>query len=187
MFKKTALILSFGVLIAACGSSSKNDPASASKGARGYSQALAFSRCMREHGVSNFPDPTSSGGGVQLNIGGNSGVNPQSPAFQAAQNGCKHLLPGGGPSSGPPSPQARAHLLKVSECMRAHGITGFPDPTTTPPSPGAPGYGVVMGRDGVFLAIPNSINVQSPAFRQAAAACNFGPKGGRVASTSSGP
>ena len=186
MLKKTVLILSFGALIAACGSSSNNNPASASNRARGYSQALAFSRCMRAHGVSNFPDPTNSGGGIQLSIGG-SGVNPRTPAFQAAQNGCKHLLPNGGPSSGHASAQAIAHLRQVSECMRAHGISGFPDPTTSPPSPGTPGYGVVMGQDGAFLAIPNSIDVRSPAFQQAAAACNFGPRGGSGPSTSKGP
>jgi hypothetical protein len=186
MFKKTALILSFGVLIAACGSSSNNsanDPAKTRSNV--YAQALDFSRCMREHGVANFPDPSAHGGGIS--IGGGSGVNPQSPAFQAAQNSCKHLLPFGGPSSSHASAQAIARLRQVSECMRAHGITGFPDPTTSPPSPGTAGYSVVMGRGGAFLAIPNSIDVRSPAFEQAAATCNFGPRGAPGASTSKGP
>ncbi|MGH2894671.1 MAG: hypothetical protein ACRDRO_12980, partial [Pseudonocardiaceae bacterium] len=57
-------------------------------------------------------------------------------------------------------------------------ISCFPDPTTgPPPSPGS-GYSAVLGHGGVFLAIPNSINTQSPAFKQAAQACNFGPRGG---------
>jgi hypothetical protein len=60
--------------------------------------------------------------------------------------------------------------------MRAHGISGFPDPTTTPPS-NPSDYSAVMGHNGVWLAVPNSIDPQSPAFKQAAAACNFGPKG----------
>jgi hypothetical protein len=60
--------------------------------------------------------------------------------------------------------------------MRAHGISGFPDPTTTPPSnPSA--YSEVLGRNGVWLAVPNSIDPRSPAFTHAATACNFGPKG----------
>jgi hypothetical protein len=59
--------------------------------------------------------------------------------------------------------------------MRAHGISGFPDPTTAPPSnPGD--YDHVTDRNGVWLAVPNSIDPQSPAFEQAATACNFGPK-----------
>lgn len=135
---------------------------------------------MRTHGVSNFPDPSTSGGGVQFSVGGSSGANPQAPAFQAAQRSCKHLLPNGGQPSAQASAQAKAHLLRISECMRAHGITDFPDPQTGSPPSNPAGYSAIMGINGAFLAIPNSINTQSPAFKQAAAACNFGPKGGRV-------
>jgi hypothetical protein len=173
VLKQITAVLSCGLLIAACGSSSK-PTADAGKG--GYPQALAFSRCMRAHGLPNFPDPSSNGHGIQLSVGPSSGVNPQAPAFQAAQKACQHLMPGGGPTSGHPSAQDKAQMLQVSQCMRAHGITGFPDPTTSQPSAGK-GFGMAIGRNGVFLAIPNSIDVQSPAFRQAAAACNFGPKG----------
>jgi hypothetical protein len=54
--------------------------------------------------------------------------------------------------------------------------SGFPDPTTSRPSNRAD-YNI-SDRDGVFLAIPNSIDMRSPAFQHAAAACNFGPVGG---------
>jgi hypothetical protein len=171
--KQITVILSCGLLIAACGSSSK-PAADAAKG--GYPQALAFSRCMRAHGVAKFPDPSTNGRGIQLTIGPGSGVNPQDPGFRAAQKACGRLMPGGGPSSGHPSAQDKAQMLKVSQCMRSHGITDFPDPTTSQPSPGK-GFGMAIGRNGVFLAIPNSIDVQSPAFKRAAAACNFGPQG----------
>jgi hypothetical protein len=60
--------------------------------------------------------------------------------------------------------------------MRAHRTSRFPDPTTSRPSNRA-GYSDIMEHDGVFLAIPNSIDLQSPAFQHAAAACNFGPLG----------
>jgi hypothetical protein len=130
---------------------------------------------MRAHGVSKFPDPSRSGGGVHLAITPSSGINPQAPAFQAAQQSCQHLLPNGGQPSAQASAQAKAQLLRTSECMRAHGITDFPDPQTgLPPSSG--NFSAVMGVDGAFLAIPRSINPQSPAFRQAAAACNFGSR-----------
>jgi hypothetical protein len=49
---------------------------------------LAFSRCMRAHGITNFPDPTFGGGGGQLRIDKPSGIDPNSPAFQAAQKAC---------------------------------------------------------------------------------------------------
>jgi hypothetical protein len=172
MPKRLALILACGLWITACGSSSNSQTKNTAKG---YSQSLAFSQCMRARGVSNFPDPSPSGGGVQLSIGPHSGVNTEAPAFHSAQRSCTHLLPGGGPGSGSPSPQAMAQTLHVSRCMRAHGISGFPDPTTTPPS-NPSDYSGVMGHNGVWLAIPNSIDPQSPAFEQAAARCNFGPK-----------
>jgi hypothetical protein len=130
---------------------------------------LNFSVCMRSSGVPNFPDPTGNGA---VNIPDDSGINPQSPAFQAARAKCSHLLPGGGPPHGPPSAKAKAAMLKISQCMRAHGVTGFPDPTLKLPSSPA-GYGEVIDRGGVALAVPSTINVQSPAYQEAASACNF--------------
>lgn len=52
-------------------------------------QALAFSRCMREHGI-NMPDPTfdGGGGGVMMKIGGDSGFDPSDPRFEDAQQAC---------------------------------------------------------------------------------------------------
>jgi hypothetical protein len=49
--------------------------------------ALNFSRCMRAHGVPNFPDPTFSARG-QIGIGIPPGVNPNSPALARAQKAC---------------------------------------------------------------------------------------------------
>ncbi len=60
-------------------------------------QALRFSQCMRAHGVKNFPDPQfQSGGRVGIRIGGGlgSGLDPNSPIFQAAQKACQADLPG---------------------------------------------------------------------------------------------
>jgi hypothetical protein len=56
-------------------------------------QALKFSKCMRSHRVPSFPDPTQSG--QTIHIGGGPGIDPSSPQFQAAQNDCRSLLPGG--------------------------------------------------------------------------------------------
>jgi hypothetical protein len=163
--------------LAGCGSSSNpgatgtSSPSASKLAASG----LKFSDCMRSHGVPNFPDPSGSGGGIRIKIG--AGLNPASPSFTAAQTACRKLLPGGGPGAGPPSPAAKAQLLTIAKCMRAHGQSDFPDPTTTAPSSPA-GYSIVLGRNGVFLAIPSSIDVQSPAFKQAATVCHFGGPGG---------
>jgi hypothetical protein len=95
----------------------------------GFAEALAYSRCMRAHGVTNFPDPQqSAGGGISLSVhAGAGGINPSSPTFAAAQSKCKTLLPNHGT---PPalSPQQRAQALKFSRCVRAHGVPNFPDP-----------------------------------------------------------
>jgi hypothetical protein len=157
--------LSCLIMLAACGSS--NRPAAA-PGSGGAAQFLAFSKCMRSHGVPDFPDP--SGGGIHISAG--SGINLFSPAFKAAHAACKQDLPGGGPGAGPSGP-AREQLFAVSRCMRAHGVTGFPDPTNTPPS-SPNGYSQVTGVGGVFLAVPDTINPDSPVYRHAAAACGFG-------------
>lgn len=63
-------------------------------------------------------------------------------------------------------------MLKISECMRRHWISNFPDPTTKLPASPA-GYSEVTDHDGVVLAIPSTIDVQSPAYQQAGAACGF--------------
>ena len=82
-------------------------------------------------------------------------------------------MPGGGPGgNGHPSKQAIEQMLDVSKCMRAHGVSGFPDPTTTPPT--SPTPGMMIGHDGVYLIVPSTINPGSPVFKQAAATCKFG-------------
>jgi hypothetical protein len=67
---------------------------------------LAYARCMRSHGLPNFPDPSGQGG---FAIGQDSGIDPKSAQFKAAQEACKDLLPGepgaqGGPQPVQPSP-----------------------------------------------------------------------------------
>jgi len=61
--------------------------------------ALSFSKCMRSHGVTNFPDPQfGSGGSIRISLGrgpGSAGdLDPNSPIFQRAQQDCGSLLPG---------------------------------------------------------------------------------------------
>jgi hypothetical protein len=58
------------------------------------------------------------------------GLDPNSPRFTAANNACKHLLPGNGvPRENTISPADRADYLKAAACMRSHGVPNFPDPT----------------------------------------------------------
>jgi hypothetical protein len=66
--------------------------ASQSQSAQQTQRGIQFARCMRTHGVPNFPDPkviTGTGGNQEAYL---PGINPQSPAFQSAAKAC-----GGGP------------------------------------------------------------------------------------------
>ncbi len=95
----------------ACGKLAPNGgkAPSAAEQTKMQESALNFSKCMRSHGVPNFPDPefSHSGGGVGIRIGGRkgSGIEPNSPQFKAAQKTCQSDLPRppgakGGPGGG---------------------------------------------------------------------------------------
>jgi hypothetical protein len=139
---------------------------------------IAFSQCMRSHGVPEFPEP-SEGRLIVHNSSHNgraTGFNPESAQFQAAQKACAKLAPNGGK---PPSPaeQARAQekALKFSQCMRAHGVPSFPDPEFSHGG-GAVRIHIGSARKGG----PSGIDPNSPEFQTAQKACQSimgGPKG----------
>jgi hypothetical protein len=57
--------------------------------------ALAHARCMREHGITKFPDPTfGANGQMTLKIDRRSGIDPNDPDFRDAQEACAKLLRG---------------------------------------------------------------------------------------------
>jgi hypothetical protein len=59
---------------------------------------LRFARCMRSHGVTNWPDPSAdSQGRVAFAISvSQDGFDPHSQQIEAKVNECDHLMPGGG-------------------------------------------------------------------------------------------
>jgi hypothetical protein len=63
-------------------------------------EMLKYAACMRSHGVPKFPDPKS---GEPLDLGKQTGVDPNAPAFQSAQQACQKIVPGSPLSTGPPS------------------------------------------------------------------------------------
>jgi hypothetical protein len=124
------------------------------------SQAVAYSACMRSHGVANFPDPKISthGNGVSVAIGVTPAITGN-PHFKSAQQACNKLLPGGGPGSGSNhqiTPSEQAQYLKAAACIRSHGVPNFPDPT--------------FSSGGVHLA-HQGLNESSPAFKAAVHDC----------------
>lgn len=56
-------------------------------------KARQYSRCMRDNGVPEFPDPDPQTGGIMLRAGPGSGLDPNDPTFAAAQKTCEKLRP----------------------------------------------------------------------------------------------
>ena len=146
------------------GPASSGDP-SASAGAGAslspddvYQAMLAYSRCMRAHGMTNFPDPVNDNGQIGLRVSGGPGkdLDPNSATFQTAQEACQSLMPAKETrNGGVVSDQQRQQALQFSQCMRDHGVTDFPDPQFT-------GGGVTIGGNGEGAGLdPNSPTSQA--------------------------
>src|SRR5262245_43253358 len=105
------------------GQGSSTAPSTSPSGASRDAQ-LAYARCMRDHGISDFPDP-QPGGGFALQGGPGSDLDPNNTSFKAADDACKPLLPA--PPTGQEA-ESRAAALRFARCMRAHGFPDFPDP-----------------------------------------------------------
>jgi hypothetical protein len=128
-----AAAVAAGALIGACGSHSPNSTGSSSSGIRlTYAQAqqdaVRFAGCLRAHGVTDFPDPTSP-----QEFKSSLGNRQQSPALQSAETACRDLLPGGGGQNQPAArgPAQITAELAFARCLRGHGFPNFPDPTTS--------------------------------------------------------
>ena len=133
--------------------------------------ALAFARCMRQHGI-NLPDPQFNGNGISQEFTARRGGNgPDSPKFKAAQQACNKYLPNGGQPT-KPNPQEQQQMLAFARCMRQHGIDV--------PDPGASGGIEVKGR-------PGTVNPDSPKFKAAEQACQqYEPKGAKPTQSAGG-
>jgi signal transduction histidine kinase len=95
---------------------------------------------------------------------------PAGPSPGLLRTGPPPGLPGAGSTH--PSAQAMAHWRAVARCMRQHGVSGFPNPTTSMPPDLSRFSGVVADREEAILVIPATIEL-SPAFTLAASACGF--------------
>jgi hypothetical protein len=151
-----------GLLATACGGGSSPASATGGGGGGGSTQVqklvqaqLAYARCMRAHGVPDFPDPDSNGSGFE-------GVPAASSQMTAADHVCHHLLSAGAPMSHSQWQHSLGQLVKYARCMRAHGLPNFADPHTS-------GGGIIMGGD---------IARNSPQYQSANKACrHLLPKG----------
>jgi hypothetical protein len=152
-----AAAITIGLLASACGTSAPT---------RGSTQrtvaALAFAKCMRGHGVPDFPDPGASISVPYNSVGSieiPASIDTQSPAFQAGQNACHGYLSAALSPRGKPTLSAslRASLIAHAQCMRTRGVPNIQDPRF--PS----GGGIATTDAGT--------NPQSPAYQHAQSVC----------------
>jgi hypothetical protein len=164
--KPTALraiaIASLALLAAGCGGSGKSPTNGSTLSQKPVQAAFKYSACMRNHGVTNFPDPQV------INDNGEHGVRIQavgpkgSPQFEAARKACQAILPapsGNGPQDTAQQKRIRlADALSFARCMRSHGVTSFPDPTA-------------QGDLSIQMVQAQGIDVHSPAVLRVVQAC----------------
>jgi hypothetical protein len=145
------------LLAAACGGSP--GPAASAL----YQRSLTYSRCMRSHGVLEFPILRQGPGGTLAHP-----VSPptgmlSSPGYDAAFRACLKLAVGSGGGGFAARYRATAlRGLKQAECMRAHGVTNYPSPAALDGGLHSPDF-TTIGLD------PHTLE-----FQAAAQACGMG-------------
>ena len=84
-----------------------------------------FAACLRKEGLTRFPDPPYAAG--ELN---NLGYTKQ--VVQKYENGAchKYALAGGWIPTAAENQEHMEQMLAMAKCMRAHGVAGFPDPSS---------------------------------------------------------
>jgi hypothetical protein len=177
-------VLAVAVLLAGCGGSNNTGNAgSATAGSSGRANAgLKMAQCMRANGVPSFPDPGSNGGPIAIAGGGSSGtatvggVSVARSTLQAAFQKCQKDLPKGPPLTSAQIARLRQGALKMAHCMRAHGVTNFPDPQIST-GPGGRGIGIRIGvgpngaAGDTACKTPGPAFTRSPAFQSAQKIC----------------
>jgi hypothetical protein len=144
-------------MVALIGAGCSNEPAengSAANTNAGQEQAVKFAECMRDNGVSEFPDPNASGGLTIDGVVNGSSLDPSSAAWENAIAACQDLQPPGFTGDEEVTAEEQETRLEFAQCMRDNGVMDFPDPapdaplidTSRIPSAGHVPYGGV-GRD----------------------------------------
>lgn len=148
-FASIAVLLVVSLLVASCGGGSSSTPSVASvtsttsASSAGSSapstqnQAMiAAGKCLRQHGLTNFSGliiATSGPAKGKVILAKGSLKNYSGSVVRQALQACQAALAKaglqGGVNSGP-SPQQMQYLLAFAQCVRSHGISNFPDPTS---------------------------------------------------------
>jgi hypothetical protein len=127
-----AALATVALIGAGCSNEPAEDGGAANANAE-YENAVKFSECMRDNGVSEFPDPDASG---QLTVDGvvnGSSIDPSAPVWEQAMSSCKDLQPPGFTGDEDVSAEEQDVRLEFAQCMRDNGVEDFPDPAEDEP------------------------------------------------------
>lgn len=151
------LALAAGIaLLTACSGGSSSTGSTMGQ-STAYQKAIAYSQCIRAHGIPNFPDPNSKGQFVVQNGSGDPTSDVSTAVATAALKACKSLAPPSiaqGPSGSPGGGSVTSNQLKFTQCMRSHGEPNFPDPAANG-----------------SITLPPGMNAESSQFQAAEKAC----------------
>jgi hypothetical protein len=131
-----------------------------------YAQSLAYTKCMRSNGLPQFPAPDPQGDYNNAQVT----ALQDNPEYRNAHLQCASVLPNGG--SGLSATQIQqiqqqnlSDAVKAAYCMRAHGITNFPDPDASNQDAG------VNWQPVLSLIMDGGLNVSTPSYEAALTAC----------------
>jgi hypothetical protein len=116
---------------AGCGSA-ESGSTNTSKTATNREKAMKFAECMRDNGLTEFPDPNAAGELTIDGIANRSSLDTNTAAFKQAISACRDLEPPGF-TGHTRSAQQQKHALEFAQCMRDNGVKDFPDPTRDGP------------------------------------------------------
>jgi hypothetical protein len=131
MTSKPWPLAALAIVVALIGAGCSDEPAENDGAAdtnAHYEQAVKFSECMRDNGVSEFPDPDASGEVTVDGVINGSSIDPNSPAWDAAMGACKELQPSGFTGDDEVTPSEQDARLAFAQCIRDNGVEDFPDP-----------------------------------------------------------
>lgn len=139
LISRVAAALAAATLLAACGGSAQHHSGSANGSAatsingvrmtvaQADAALLRFVTCMRRHGVNGLPSPISAPAAFKHSFA------TTTPVYRDAMGNCQRLIPGqanDGHGSGPSRNRIEG-MLAFAHCLRGHGFSRFPDPTSS--------------------------------------------------------
>jgi hypothetical protein len=128
-----AALVMVALIGAGCSNGSAENGNAGNENATNRDKAMKFAECMRDNGVSEFPDPDASGGLTIDGVLNGSSLDPSTPMWKEAIGACKDLEPPGFTGDHEVSAEEQDARLEFAQCIRDNGVEDFPDPARDGP------------------------------------------------------